>query len=103
MIGIGVYGALSTAKYFERWFRHWRRAYAYEAHLHKKFPEIDANLNEQANEVSGSIDDVFEAAIDKRFPRLTKVQIYRLWASLHWGVAVAGGLLTVVAVFVWSQ
>jgi hypothetical protein len=35
---IGLYGAVSTAKYFERWFRHWNHAYAYQAQLFDLHP-----------------------------------------------------------------
>jgi hypothetical protein len=46
MIVLGLYGALATAKFFERWYRHWRRAYAYREQLFERFPDIDSKLRE---------------------------------------------------------
>jgi hypothetical protein len=101
MIGIGLYGVITTAKYFERWFRHWKRADGDRAHLFDMFPDIDSNLSERAGDLTRGSRGVFKGAMDRRFPTLSRLQIYRLWTGLFWAVAAAGAIITVMVL--WSS
>jgi hypothetical protein len=96
MIVIGLYGAVATAKYFERWFRHWNRAYAYRNQLFDLFPEIRAKLSTYELEPTQGRKYHYEREIDKRFPRLSTLKVYRLWIGFHCAVAVGGALLTLL-------
>jgi hypothetical protein len=93
---IGLYGAVSTAKYFERWFRHWNRAYAYQAQLFDLHPDINEKLGTYELELVRSRRYPYEREINERFPRLSALKLYRLWIGFHCAVAVGGVLLTLL-------
>lgn len=96
MVVLGLYGALATAKFFERWYRHWRRAYAYREQLFEKFPDIDSKLRDYDDRATKDRGYKFEEAAEKRFPRLSRVKVNRLWVGLHVAIAVGGTVLSVV-------
>lgn len=97
MIGLGLFGAVASAKYFERWTRHWQRAAGYRAQLLELHPEIGKRLNEYSYWATRSTDR-FEADVDKAYPRLSRVGVYRMWIWFHSGVLVLGLAMSVVVV-----
>ena len=93
---LGVFGAIANAKYFERWYRHWARAYGYRAQLLALYPDIDELLSEYSNKPTYARTDAYEAEADKRFWFSRRVKLYRLWVGLNWIMALGGVLLTVI-------
>jgi hypothetical protein len=96
MMVIGVFGAVVSAKYFERWYRHWTRAYAYRAQLFDLYPDIDVQLGSYSHEPTRKRTDVYEREADDRFKRSSKWRLYSLWIGFHCAIIVGGGLLTVL-------
>jgi hypothetical protein len=94
IIAIGIFGALTNGKYFERWLRHWRRAYAYEAQLFELHPEIQAKRGRYSSCGQSNKKDAYESEVDARFPRLSRMKLWRMWINFHWGVALLGIVLT---------
>lgn len=94
MIVMGLFGAVASGKYFERWYRHWVRAYAYRAQLFQLYPNIDVQLRNYAHEPTKARKDVYEQEADSRYPRLHNLKLYRLWVGFHCLVIVGGALLT---------
>ena len=70
MVLLGAFGAVATRKCFERWFRHWTRAYAYREQLFDLYPEIRDNLSVFSRDTLKRT-DAYEAEADERF-RVTK-------------------------------
>ncbi len=93
---IGVYGAIATGKYFERWYRHWMRSYAYQAQLFQLYPDIDARLSQYSHEQTRHRKDVYESEAEERFPRLSRLRLYRMWIALHCAIAGGGLVLTLL-------
>lgn len=94
IIAIGTYGAVATAKYFERWLRHWRRAYGYQSQLFELYPDIAEGMSNYSFKHTAAVKDTYEAEVDRRFPRLSGVRLYRLWVGFHAGIVVIGVVLT---------
>lgn len=87
IIAIGVYGALTVAKYYERSAYHLEQARA---------------LTEVLKEL-GSLgaDDALErrrAAHYERFPRLRRIRLHRLWVGIHFGVVLLGVTLLAICI-----
>jgi hypothetical protein len=83
--GVGLYGALASAKYHERAEYHLQQARALTRLL------VD----------SGALTD--DAPLDEarakhyqRFPRLHQVRLHQLWTGLHLGIAAYGIALLVI-------
>jgi hypothetical protein len=98
ILALGTYGAVATGKYFERWLRHWRRADAYQAQLFELYPEIDEHLRAYSATALQKRTDPYEKEIEERFPRLSRVKLYRLWITFHCAIALAGAIMTLVFV-----
>ena len=96
ILALGIYGAVATAKYFERWLRHWRRSYAFQVQLFELYPEIDASLASFHYAPLRLRTDPYEQEIERRFPRLSKVKLYRLWIAFHCAVAIAGAIMAAI-------
>lgn len=95
MVVIGVGGAVTNAKYFERWLRHWTRANAYRAQLLELHPEIGVKLQTWSlHDRKGS--DGYEHDIAVRFPRLSRLRLYKVWVALNVTIALGGALLTLI-------
>jgi hypothetical protein len=80
IVGIGLYGAATTAKYHERATYHLTQARAL-AHVL------------QANGALGDNQDVLRQAREKHyrsFPRLSRLRLHQLWTGLHIAIAVYG-------------
>ncbi|MGW3888329.1 hypothetical protein ACWD69_06555 [Micromonospora chokoriensis] len=86
LILIGTYGALASAKYYERFRLHLREAGA----IREKIDEIYADLK------LGELADTMSREQAAEFPHLIRVPLYGVWISLHVGIAVAGTLLSVL-------
>jgi hypothetical protein len=93
---LGVFGAIANAKYFERWYRHWARAYAYRARLLALYPVIDEGLRQYSNKRTYKRTDKYEAEADERFWFSRRVKLYLLWVGLNCLIALGGVLLTVI-------
>jgi hypothetical protein len=100
MIVVGAYGAISSAKYFERWMRHWRRSAGYRAQLLRMYPDIEPTLQGFSYSREQSKSDLYEMEISDRFPVLSKIRLHRLWVGFHVGVVVLGVALSLVAISV---
>jgi hypothetical protein len=117
MMVIGIFGALACAKYFERWYRHWSRAYAFRAQLFEMHPDIEPQLSTfshssdaaptkfarlvswilgRLSRKSPRAGDVYETQADARFPIAAKVKLYRLWVGFHCVIFLGGAVLTAV-------
>jgi hypothetical protein len=93
-----VFGAVANAKYYERWFRHWVRAYAYREQLVQRYPEIEVHLESFSRKPTHDRTYVYESEIDQKYrrSRLHKLPLNRLWVGLNLIVAVGGTVLTVI-------
>ncbi len=83
---LGIYGAISSEKLYERFQFCTNRATA----LRKRIDELHPNsrliqLNKE-----------FEAQHKKDYPRLSKIRVHYLWFSLHLTIALGGLILTIV-------
>ncbi len=94
----GVFGAVANAKYYERWFRHWVRAYAYREQLVRRYPEIEVHRESFGRKPTYDRKYVYESEIDEKYrrSRLHKLPLNRLWVGLNLIVAVGGTVLTVI-------
>ncbi|MGW4944493.1 hypothetical protein ACWEOZ_23210 [Actinoplanes sp. NPDC004185] len=86
LILLGVFGALASAKFYERFRLHLREASEMRRKLDDSFPDL--GLAESASNTWGS--QVAE------FPFLSKVPLYGIWILLHTGIAIIGLLVSIV-------
>src|SRR5262249_54402197 len=86
VVVIGLYGALSAAKYHERANYHLSQAHALTRAL------------VQSGELPGNQAVLDESRRDhyQQYPRLARIRLHWLWTGLHLGVAAYGVVLTVV-------
>jgi hypothetical protein len=94
---VGAYGAVFSAKYFERWYRHWHRAAGYRSQLLELNPDIESRLREYSHARDARKSDRYEVEAAERFPHLSKLKLYRLWVAFHAGVILIGVALSVLA------
>ncbi|MET8203916.1 hypothetical protein [Micromonospora taraxaci] len=85
---LGVYGALLSAKYYERFRLHLAEATALRQRLDERFPGLDLE----------TIQSTVNARQAAAFPRLIRIPLYALWVALHGIVAFAGLILTSVVI-----
>jgi hypothetical protein len=86
---LGLYGALSSAKYHERAEYHLRQARALTAVLRDtgQIPDAKAALDAARDEHY------------RRYPRLSRIRLHLLWTGFHLAVALFGlGLIVATAV-----
>ncbi|MEO3972402.1 hypothetical protein [Streptomyces sp. CAU 1734] len=85
----GVYGAVAVSKYYERASYHLFQARA-----------LTRNLVEQG--VLGSDGELIRARVEhyRRFPRLHRVRLHRLWVYLHLAIILYGLSLLFVCIVV---
>lgn len=96
MLVLGGFGAVATRKYFERWFRHSTRAYAYRQQLFSLYPEIPEDLEPFHRDLLRARSYRYEKESDERF-RFTKgVKLHWIWVTFHITVAAIGLILTVL-------
>ena len=84
LVLLGIFGALSSAKYYERFKLHLREAGALRQKIDERFPQL--GLGELAKETWRT------QRLD--YPRLTKIPLYGLWIALHIGITLVGALAT---------
>jgi hypothetical protein len=85
ILGIGLYGALSAAKYHERAEYHLQQARA----LTRTLKELGALADD------GNLEGAREAHY-RAYPRLHRLRLHWLWTGLHLAVAAYGLVLAVV-------
>jgi hypothetical protein len=95
MVLLGTFGAVATRKCFERWFRHWTRAYAYREQLFDLYPEIRDSLSTFSRDTLERT-DAYEAEADKRFRASRSIRLHQVWVAFHLLVAAVGIALVVV-------
>jgi hypothetical protein len=88
ILGIGLYGALSAAKYHERADYHLSQARA----LTRTLKEMGALADDPR--LAESRESHYRA-----YPRLHRVRLHWLWTGLHLAVAAYGLVLTAVILF----
>ncbi|MGX9891195.1 hypothetical protein [Streptomyces sp. NPDC002276] len=83
---LGLYGALSSAKYRERFALHMREAKLMRRRLDALYPDL------------GLEEDRRTARTDhqRTHRAMYRVRLYVLWTSLHLGIALIGAVLTLV-------
>jgi hypothetical protein len=89
VVGIGLYGALTTAKYHERAAYHLGQARALTDTL-----KGGGVLTEDEN-LTRYRDEHYQA-----YPTLHRVRLHRLWTGLHLGIALYGAVLFVVILLI---
>lgn len=92
LILIGVFGALFTAKYHERFVFHTNRARAYRDVLDKNLPNVGIN----------NLRPIADAKTQSEHPWLYKRRLYRFWIGLHLIIAVLGCLLALLILQHWQ-
>jgi hypothetical protein len=86
---VGLYGAIATAKYHERAEYHLFQARA----LTEVLKDMGSLVDQDA------ILDQFRSDHYRRYPRLHKLHLHRLWTGLHLGIAGYGfALITITLV-----
>jgi hypothetical protein len=86
VVAVGLYGAVSVAKYHERADYHLSQARA----LTRALADMGALSDTSA------VREEYRAEHYATYPRLHKTRLYRLWTGLHLGIAVYGIALVVV-------
>jgi hypothetical protein len=84
---IGLFGAVTVAKYHERAVYHLSQARA----LTRALVEAGQLLDNEAQL------DVVRTAHYRNYPRLHRLHLHRLWTGLHIGIALYGTALSIVA------
>jgi uncharacterized protein YacL len=88
LIVIAVFGVVFSAKHYERFSFHIRRAKGYREKINNFFP--DANLSE--------IRVIADEKHSEKHPKLKKIHLHYLWFGLYVLIALMGGILTIIAV-----
>jgi hypothetical protein len=84
LIVLGMFGALASAKYYERFKLHLREARVIRQKIDERFPLLE--LSELA--------DITWHQHTLEFSRLARIPLYGLWIALHVGITLAGLLIT---------
>jgi hypothetical protein len=88
IVVLGLFGAIFSAKHYERFTFHNERTEEYRRKLEEILPSIGVtNLNEIADKRSL-----------ERFPRITALRLYKFWLTLHLFVAALGAFLILCTV-----
>jgi hypothetical protein len=88
LIVLGIFGGIASEKLYERSKLHMELAWAWRRRLYELHPDI------QLDRLKGEAEDLHR----KRFPRLFGLRLHLVWLTLQLSIAVAGIILTVVAV-----
>lgn len=84
LIGLGIYGAIASEKFYERHQFHIGRSTFYRKEFTKLHPDIQ-------------LDECRQEALDehlKNFPKLYKVRLHYIWLTLHLSISIIGIVLT---------
>ncbi len=88
LIILGIYGAITSEKLYERHQMHIERARAYRdeiCKLHRNVPIHIAKNNADEKHKSS-------------FPKLSKIRLHYLWLTLHVLITIAGSILCVMTI-----
>ena len=89
MVLLGVFGIITSAKYYERF----RSAASHVGRAMEKLRDVcpDVDLDE--------IENKGKAIHDKRYPRMSKLRLHWLWQWLHGGIILVGLINVAVICF----
>lgn len=86
LIILGLYGAITTQKFYERYRFLQARLYGWYDHIDKSHPDAQfLKLRDEA-----------DVRHKKEFPRLEQLHVHHLWLTLHIAIAISGIVLLVV-------
>lgn len=85
LILLGIFGAMTTVKYYERYNHHIEQAKEFS----RKIARLHPGCDHEAILVS------VRARNDGEIGRFRKIRLYRLWIALHFLVALIGLILTI--------
>jgi hypothetical protein len=88
LIAIGLYGAVASEKLYERFRFHANRS----SYLRKQIDKL--NPKASCLKIFNEADDTHR----KEYPVLLKIRVHMIWLWLHIAIAVAGIVLTTLAV-----
>jgi uncharacterized membrane protein YbhN (UPF0104 family) len=91
LIALGVYGAVISAKLYERWQFHRRRARYWRKRVDELHP--DARIEQLKVES--------EAKHKLAYSKLEKIRLNRLWLALHILIVLIGVACTVIIIIRW--
>ncbi len=92
LIALGIYGAVISAKLYERWQSHMRRA----RYWRKRIDELHPGARiEQLKAES-------DAKHKLKYSKLEKIKLNRLWLALHILIALIGVACTIIVIIRWS-
>lgn len=80
LILLGIYGAVTSAKLYERWQFHMRRARYWRRRIDELHP--DAQIEQLKAEA--------DAEHKLKYSNLERIQLYQLWLALHILIALIG-------------
>ncbi|QTR53199.1 hypothetical protein [Thiothrix unzii] len=89
LIILGLYGAIVSAKLYERHQFHISRLTSWR----KKIDELNPDTKLEALKSEANISHY------QRFPVIKKIKLYYLWMALHLMIAFGGVILTVIIIF----
>lgn len=86
LVCIGIFGALFSAKYHERFCMHTERARQYRDALEASLPATDLRrLKKTADRVTKA-----------KFPRMFDLRLHKFWVCLHLAIAAMGVIMTIL-------
>ena len=88
LIVLGIYGALTSEKYYERIQLCIKRSTVFRDQIDKLQPKM--NLSQLMKD--------FNTQHKERFPRLSKISLRSLWFFLHLAIALGGIALSVIVI-----
>ncbi len=92
LILLGIFGALSSAKYYERF----RLGMLRVGKMIDRLEELHKDARIWELEKKADVEH------KKRFPRLTKLRLNRLWLTLHISISILGVLNIVMITILWK-
>jgi hypothetical protein len=86
LVILGLYGAITTLKFYERYRFLQARLYRWYDHIDESHPQAQfLKLRAEA-----------DVEHEKGFPRLVKLHVHQLWLTLHAAIALSGLVLLIV-------
>jgi hypothetical protein len=86
---LGAYGAISCAKFYERYHLHIAGALALKNRLDETYPQLRLEADRSAA----------HAEHQRKHPVLWRVRLNKLWIGLHGGIAAVGAILSILVIF----
>lgn len=86
LIVLGVFGAITSAKYYERHQFHIERLKQLREKLNLLHPDADIEtLRNKANDIHNG-----------KFPYLSQIRLYRLWVCFHVFIVISGTVISLL-------